>query len=159
IDFEKLSAADPHVASHRHFFADTHRLVGRLLAFRKQFAEAEKAYRRSIEIHEQRVARFPDQPVTPAVEEDLRLREVAASYVDFADFVLATGREQEAEPVWQKAAENLAARLKSPDADARAWYEYALVRLQLGQNEEYQKACAKMLERFGSSASAENAYW
>src|SRR5262249_20794698 len=105
------------------------------------------------------LARFPDQPVTPAVEENLRLREVAASYVDFADFLLATGREQEAEPVWQKAAENLAARLKSPDADARAWYEYALVRLQLGQNEEYQKACAKMLERFGSSASAENAYW
>ena len=63
-DFEKLSADYPDVASHQYFVADTQREIGRLLAHRRQFPEAEEAYRRAIEIHHQRMARFPTSPLT-----------------------------------------------------------------------------------------------
>ena len=146
-----LAAAHPDVASHGHFLADTHRWIGRLLALRKQYPEAEKAYRRSIEIHEQRMVRFPNQPIDQS--------ELAASYFDLGDLLVATGRDQEAEPIWRKAAEGLAMRLKSPGADVGAWYQYALVRLQLGEQEHYRKACAQMLERFDQPTSADVSYW
>jgi tetratricopeptide (TPR) repeat protein len=48
--------------------------------------------------------------------------------------------------------------LKSPDADEQAWYKYALLCLQLGQKESYQKASARMLERFGQSAGTNAAF-
>src|SRR5262249_57135362 len=53
---------------------------------------------------------------------------------------------------WPKAAEDLSVVLKLPNAGENAWYEYALLRLQLGQKENDQKACAQMLERYGKTA-------
>src|SRR5207248_661844 len=53
---------------------------------------------------------------------------------------------------WKKAAEDLAVGSMSPGADARVSYEYALVRLQLGEKAGYQKACAQLLERYGKTA-------
>jgi tetratricopeptide (TPR) repeat protein len=40
-----------------------------------------------------------------------------------------------------------------------AWYCLALLSLQRGDRAEYRKACARMLERFGESPSADAAYW
>ncbi|MCI0357784.1 MAG: tetratricopeptide repeat protein, partial [Planctomycetaceae bacterium] len=93
-DFEKLSADYPGVASYRHFLADTLRNVGRLLAIRKEFPEAEKTYRQSLEIQQDRMARFADQPVNQT--------EAAAIYFDLGTLLAATGRGREAEPVLRK---------------------------------------------------------
>jgi tetratricopeptide (TPR) repeat protein len=69
--YEKLADDFPTNAAYYRFWrflADTHRLIGRALAARKQFPEAERAYRRSIEIHEQGLARFPGQSITGTSE-------------------------------------------------------------------------------------------
>jgi serine/threonine protein kinase/tetratricopeptide (TPR) repeat protein len=184
-DFEKLSAGWPDVAMYQHFLADTLRQIGVLLALRKEFLEAEKSYRRAVEIHEQRLARFPDQPVSQRDEEDLRLREAAGSYFDLAALLAATGRKQEAESVlrkflllpknlqlatlhgrayaeleeWQNAAAAFEqATTLTPDSPL-AWYFLALVHLQRGDHVGYRMACSRMLARFGQSASADDAYW
>lgn len=55
---------------------------------------------------------------------------------------------------WQKAAEDLALGLRSVNGTESIWYEFALLRLQLGQKASYQKACADMLYRYGNKAAA-----
>ena len=60
---------------------------------------------------------------------------------------------------WKKAAEDLARGLESPDADKVFLYQLALVRLKLGQQDDYQKTCARMFEHFGQSADADSTYW
>jgi tetratricopeptide (TPR) repeat protein len=183
--FEKLSADYPGVASHRHFLADTHRHIGRLLTIRKQFPKAEKAYRLSIEIQQERMARLPEQPVNQD--------EVAASFFDLGALLANMGREQEAKSILQKylkpldkaielAPKNLPLHLcrgrayaeleewqnaatafehattLKPDSPV-AWYNLALVELQRGDRAGYRKVCSRMLERFGPSASADHIYW
>jgi serine/threonine protein kinase/Flp pilus assembly protein TadD len=48
--FEKLAADHPDVPWHRHFYADTHRQLGALLAGSKRLAEAEESYRKALDI-------------------------------------------------------------------------------------------------------------
>jgi serine/threonine protein kinase/tetratricopeptide (TPR) repeat protein len=154
--FDVLHSDRPDDDESRRFLADTHRLLGGLLARRRQFPEAEKAYRRSIDIHEPGIARFRDQPIAAADEEHLRLSDAATSYCDLGNFLAATGQEREAERVWQTLADRIATRLSL--LRVVGWYEYALLRSHLGQREKYQDACAQLLERFGPSANAADAY-
>jgi tetratricopeptide (TPR) repeat protein len=84
--FGKLWADYPDRPANAHFLADSSRLRGQLLAIDKQFGDAEKAYRLSIEIHQQWMAQFPDQPINQF--------EVAASYSDLAALLVATGQNE-----------------------------------------------------------------
>lgn len=60
---------------------------------------------------------------------------------------------------WQRAADDFAVGLKWPNANAVAWNEYALLQLHLGQQANYQKACAHMLERFNRPDVADLTVW
>ena len=55
---------------------------------------------------------------------------------------------------WPKAAEDfeVGRQLANPEA----WYLYAMLRLQLGQNENYQKACTELLERYLKTAKIDS---
>ena len=89
--FEVLKDTDPGTASHWHFLADTHREVGRVLLDRNKPEEAEQEFRQAIGIHEQRVAKLPDDRVN-----DL---EWSAAYFDLARLLIKSGRAQEAIPL------------------------------------------------------------
>ena len=79
--FEKLMTDVPDRGSNWHFAADTERQIADSMFSRGKYEQAEQGLQRSIELHEQRVAKFPDLVVSDA--------ERAASYKELA-WLLAT---------------------------------------------------------------------
>ncbi len=92
--FEKLTVEEPRNAQNRVFLADTHRILGRLLAATHRSDEAEKAYRRAIEVHDKRVAELPGQAVDEAL--------VTGSNLALGELLAGAGREEEAKQIYQK---------------------------------------------------------
>jgi tetratricopeptide (TPR) repeat protein len=91
--FEKLTDDDPAAAGYRSFAADSHRQVGKLMMLGSRNDEAERELRRSVEIHEQGAAKFPDQQVEGA----------ALAYFDLAQLLMKTGRPEEASALNKRA--------------------------------------------------------
>jgi tetratricopeptide (TPR) repeat protein len=89
--FEELRNHDPGTAGHWHYLADTHREVGLVQVNLDKTKEAEQEFRRAIDVHEQRVARFPDEHISDA--------EWSLAYFDLARLLVKTGRMQEALPL------------------------------------------------------------
>ncbi|MCI0440101.1 MAG: tetratricopeptide repeat protein, partial [Chloroflexi bacterium] len=90
--FEELRDQTPDNSSHWHFLADTHREVGLCLLGRNKPEEAEKEFRKAIEIHEQRVARKAPGDYVNDVEWSL-------AFLDLARLLIKSGRTQEAVPL------------------------------------------------------------
>ena len=92
--FEQFQSLDP--PSSTHFIADTWRRVGRLQVLTENFGEAERSFRRAVEIHDDRAAKFPDFRINQM--------EQASAYLDLAGLLTKSGRSQEAVPLITRAA-------------------------------------------------------
>jgi serine/threonine protein kinase/WD40 repeat protein/Tfp pilus assembly protein PilF len=60
---------------------------------------------------------------------------------------------------WDKAAADFEKTTQLAPDDVQTWYFVALLRLHLGDDDGYRKACAGMLERFGQSSDLNAARW
>ncbi len=89
--FEKLKEQVPTRLDYWHFVADSHREVGRIAMDRNMLADAEREFRKAVELHEQR-------PKNLAREQKF-LGEEAAAYLDLARLLVKTGRLNEATPL------------------------------------------------------------
>lgn len=89
--FESLRDKDPGNTIYWHFLADTHREVGLVELGKQNLEQAEHELRRAVEIHEQRVAKFPDKSVNDA--------EWSYAYFDLARLLMKTGRMKEVMPL------------------------------------------------------------
>jgi tetratricopeptide (TPR) repeat protein len=112
--FGELAAAAPpdseFAANTRHFRADTWKRLGSLLAQLKRLDDAEIAFRKALQLHEEALAELPSTtpPDNPA--------ELLGSFTALAWFLEDRGRPDEAEPVRARA-RKLRERLpQSPDS-------------------------------------------
>src|SRR4029453_7252934 len=64
--FEKLRDADPSIVAYWNYLADSPYQIGLIKLDRNNSKEAEQAFRRAIEIHEQCLRRFPKQDTAEA---------------------------------------------------------------------------------------------
>jgi tetratricopeptide (TPR) repeat protein len=93
--FEQSRSLNPPYAAH--FIGDTLRRIGRLQVLSGKLGDAEQSFRRALEIHAERAAKFPDFRINQV--------EQAAAYLDLARLLINSGRAQEAGPLINRAAQ------------------------------------------------------
>jgi serine/threonine protein kinase/Tfp pilus assembly protein PilF len=131
--FGKLFADHPDDSGTLHFQADTHRRIGSLLANMKRYDEAEKAYRRAVQLFHQ----LPGGKWRPGTHRNAE-EEVAGS-MDLVNFLLAQKRPDDADEVARQA---IAFYAKFPreaayrDAVARSHHTLAEILAQKKQPQE-----------------------
>jgi serine/threonine protein kinase/regulator of sirC expression with transglutaminase-like and TPR domain len=130
--FEQQVAQGPTNAMAWHFLADTHRLLAHTYVASKAPAEAEKAFRKAIAIHQEREVKLPGPPFNAP--------EWAASYSDFGNFLLNQGRAAEAMELCEAIGKRLPNAVSSSAAQrdllARSHYTLAEALAQKRQPQE-----------------------
>jgi serine/threonine protein kinase/tetratricopeptide (TPR) repeat protein len=115
--FQHLSVAFPHEMKHRHFQADSSRMLADLLARAGQDEEAEHAYRRAAQVFDELLRDFPaDRPVNAS--------ELLRGYTQFILFLKKRDRSEEAQAVLQRA-KRAHQRIKEQNKDAKERWERA----------------------------------
>jgi serine/threonine protein kinase len=95
--FSKLAANHPDDSGFLHFQADTHRWIGRVLVEVKRDEDAEKAYRKAVELF----AKLPGGKWRPGTHRNLG--EEASGFMELTNFLLARNRLDDAAEVCRQA--------------------------------------------------------
>ncbi len=133
LENQSLAAADPLRVSH--CLASTHGYLGDVLMRLGSPNEADAAFRRAIDIYEQRPTDIAREPV-----EEL---EASLDYIRYA-YLLATRKQpEEASGHLDKAARAIE-RMKGSDHSAHHIFLLALTRRRLGDQAGYREACATL---------------
>jgi len=152
--FEKLAAAYPARTKDRNYLADTHRMLGDVLATEKQYEKAEQEYRTGIAVYAKTVADFPHEPPGRA--------DVAACYRGRAGALAARGHAAEAADILRQlatddlhetgatpakeAAEFASRATKLAPKDARNWSLLAAAEYRLADWKAVDAALKKAIE-------------
>ncbi|HEY7423308.1 MAG TPA: serine/threonine-protein kinase, partial [Gemmataceae bacterium] len=140
--YGKLFAAHPQVSDFLQDEADTHHHIGDVLATLKRYEEAEKAYRKAVDLFQKlRGGKFG-----PGMSRDIKSG--GSAYTALANFLMARNRSEDAVTVLRQASALYGKFPNDPHSQsawARSHFDLAELLLTLGQKEEAAKAFREVI--------------